>query len=61
VKFMDPRQAAVPAVILRWYEDAWSEDIVPPADASPAPGSGYLPLLLPGGADGTATTTGEQP
>ncbi len=60
VKIMDARQSAMPAVILRWYEDAWSEDIVPPADASPAPGSGYLPLLLPGGADGTGTT-GEQP
>jgi general secretion pathway protein K len=32
VKFLDPRQPAYPAVVLRWYDDAWTQDIVPPFD-----------------------------
>jgi len=32
VKLLDPRQPAYPAVVLRWYDDAWSQGIVPPFD-----------------------------
>ena len=46
VKIMDVRQSPLPAVILRWYEDAWSQDVVPPSDASSAPAGGFLPLSL---------------
>ena len=29
--------------VLRWYDDAWSQDIVPPADGMPPP-DGYTPV-----------------
>jgi len=33
VKLLDPRQPVYPVVVLRWYDDAWSQGIVPPFDA----------------------------
>jgi general secretion pathway protein K len=32
VKFGDPRLPVYPATVLRWYDDAWSQGIVPPFD-----------------------------
>jgi hypothetical protein len=35
VKLLDPRQfptAPYPAVVLRWYDDAWTQGIIPPSD-----------------------------
>jgi general secretion pathway protein K len=44
VKIMDTRQSPVPALILRWYEDAWSEDVVPPDNSFSAnAGTGARP------------------
>jgi general secretion pathway protein K len=45
VKMLDARQAANPAVILRWYDDAWTQDIVPPfGDVTFASGNAGGPL-----------------
>jgi general secretion pathway protein K len=42
VKMLDPRQPAYPAIVLRWYDDAWSQAIVPPSDGTSF-ASGNLP------------------
>jgi general secretion pathway protein K len=42
VKMLDPRQPAYPAVVLRWYEDAWSQAVIPPTDNTSF-SSGNLP------------------
>ncbi len=33
VKMLDPRQPFYPAVVLRWYGDAWSQAIIPPSSS----------------------------
>jgi general secretion pathway protein K len=52
VKIMDTRQSPLPAVVLRWYEDAWSQDIVPPMNPTTVSSGGFLPLPLPGATTG---------
>lgn len=50
VKLLDPRQSSYPLVILRWYDDAWSQEIVPPT-GSTSFAFGNVPAgVIPGGA-----------
>ena len=49
VKMLDPRQPFYPAVVLRWYDDAWSQAIIPPSDSTSF-ASGNLPAgTIPAG------------
>ncbi len=53
VKLLDPRMAAYQLTVLRWYDDAWSQAIVPPTDTTSfAFGNVPAGLLPPGAATG---------
>ncbi len=59
VKMLDPRQPVYPAVVLRWYDDAWSQAIVPPADSTSFASGNLPPGAVPVLGDGrTDNSTG---
>ena len=45
VKLLDQRKQQQPPVVLRWYDDAWSQAVVPPFPGMPAPGGNAVGQL----------------
>jgi general secretion pathway protein K len=48
VKFVDQRTYATPVHILRWYDDAWSQEAVAPFSGMPAANGNARPGPVPG-------------
>jgi len=46
VKLLDRRQNPYPVKVLRWYDDAWSQDVVPPGAGASAGGNGVAQSTL---------------
>jgi general secretion pathway protein K len=53
VKLLDRRQNPYPIRVLRWYDDAWSQDVVPPGVGASAGGNAAAASKF---ADSTATS-----